>query len=134
MFNHLVKSILMYGAEIWKWNEYAAVERCQDKYIKWSLDLDWNTPGYIAMEETKTKVLRIESGKKTIKFEEMIRESISNRILKECMIEIEKTRQNKTRWEINSKMYFRWNGMSRKEIKRIREEGEDVTVRLSREI
>jgi hypothetical protein len=131
MFNHLVKNILMYGAEIWGWNEYAVIERCQDKYIKWSLGLDWNTPGYIVREETKTKVLRIESGKRAVKFEEKIRESTPNRILKECIIEIEKARQNKTRWEIDRELYFRRNGMSGEEIKRIRERGGDVIVRLT---
>jgi len=43
--SHLVKSIIMHEAGIWRWKEYEAVERCQDKFIKWSLELDWNTQG-----------------------------------------------------------------------------------------
>ncbi|KMQ84979.1 myb-binding protein 1a [Lasius niger] len=51
MFDLLVKNILMNGAEIWGWKEYETVERCKDKFIKWSLGLDWNTPGYIEKKQ-----------------------------------------------------------------------------------
>jgi len=52
MFDHLVKSILMYGTEIWGWKECETVEKCQDKCIRWTLGLDWTTPSYIVREET----------------------------------------------------------------------------------
>lgn len=58
----------MYSAEIWKWKEYESIERCQDKYIKWSLELDWNTPSYIVREETKRLVMKTKSGKRVLKF------------------------------------------------------------------
>lgn len=31
MFGHLVKSILMYEAEIWEWTKYEIMKKCQDK-------------------------------------------------------------------------------------------------------
>lgn len=33
----------------------------QDKYLKWVLGFDWNTPRYIAKEETKRMKLRVET-------------------------------------------------------------------------
>lgn len=69
MFNDLVKSIIL-----WRGNmllkEYKTVKRCQDKYIKWSLALDWDTLGYIVREETKIQAMRIESGKRALNFKE----------------------------------------------------------------
>lgn len=41
MFDHLVKSIIMYGAKIWGWKEYETIEKYQDKFIKWSLRLNY---------------------------------------------------------------------------------------------
>ena len=52
LFNYLVKSIALYSSEVWGWIEYKELEKLQEKYIKWSLDLDRSTPGYITMAET----------------------------------------------------------------------------------
>ncbi|CAD6242993.1 GSCOCG00009629001-RA-CDS, partial [Cotesia congregata] len=35
LFNSIVKSILMYGAELWGWNERKEVERLQEQYGRW---------------------------------------------------------------------------------------------------
>jgi hypothetical protein len=53
MFDSLVKSVTMYGAEIWGWREQEGLEGVQGKYLKWVLGVDRETPGYIVMEETK---------------------------------------------------------------------------------
>jgi len=79
-------------------------------FIKWSLELNWNTPGYIVREETRRQLLRIEPGKRIIKFDEKIRVNSNNNILKECFREIEKNREIKNRWELDREMYFRRNG------------------------
>jgi len=108
----------MYEAEIWGWKEYKTIERCQDKYIKWMLGLDWNTPSYIVRKETKRQLLRIKIGKRAVSFEEKIREKSNNKILVECFMEVEKNREAQNRWKIDREMYFRRNGMSGIEIKR----------------
>jgi len=36
IFDHLVKSILIYGVKVWGSKEYETMEKCQDKFIKLS--------------------------------------------------------------------------------------------------
>lgn len=135
MFDHLIKSILMYGAEIWGWKEYGTIERCQDKFIKWTLGLDWNTPSYMVREETKRQLLRIEAGKRAVKFEEKIREKSENKIMKECLREIERDKEDRNRWKEDREMYFRRNGMSGIEVKRLRDgEYEVINELIERDI
>lgn len=38
------------GAELWGWSEKEGVERLQELYIKWSLELDKQTPQNIVLE------------------------------------------------------------------------------------
>lgn len=106
------------------------VEKCQEKFIKWSLSLDWNTPGYIVREETKRLLLRIEAEKRAVGFEDMIRKKSNNNILKECLREVEKNKKSKNRWEKKREMYFRRNGMSGLEVVRCRENGLETASRL----
>jgi hypothetical protein len=87
MFDSLVKSVMMYGAEIWGWREQEGLEGVQGKYLKWVLGVDRETPGYIVMEETKRDGIRIEAGKRAIRFEERLIERGECRILQECLKE-----------------------------------------------
>lgn len=54
--------------------KYKMIERCQDKYIKQTLEL--NTKGNTKSHNQREKrlALRIESGKRALKFEEKIRD------------------------------------------------------------
>jgi hypothetical protein len=47
MFDSLVKSVMMYGAEIWGWREQEGLEGVQGKYLKWVLGVDRETPGWM---------------------------------------------------------------------------------------
>lgn len=119
MFDHLVKSIIMYGAKIWGWKEYEEIEKCQGKFIKWLLRLDCNTPGYILGKKRK-ELMRIESGKRTIQLlsiEERFRKKLDNKILIQYLREIERNRENKMKLELEREMYFRRNEMSGIEVK-----------------
>jgi hypothetical protein len=42
----MIESILMYGAEIWRWKEHEEAERVQEKYLRWVLGVHRETPGY----------------------------------------------------------------------------------------
>lgn len=80
----LEKSIFMYGVEIWGWEEREKLESLQARYIRWTLGLERFTPKYIILEETKVEQISIEAGYRALKYQEKIKNSTENRILKEC--------------------------------------------------
>lgn len=46
MFHSLIRSILMYEAEVSEWKEHEETEIVQRKYIRWTLGFHRNTPSY----------------------------------------------------------------------------------------
>lgn len=68
MFEARVKSVLLYGVKIWGYREWREVEGVGEKYIRWVLGVDWNTPGYIVREEGKRNKIRIETGVRALRF------------------------------------------------------------------
>ena len=60
----LVWTVTGYEAEIWGWKEREEVDRIQERFIKWSLGVDWRTPGYLVREESKRKSLRTWAGRR----------------------------------------------------------------------
>src|SRR5699024_970791 len=90
IFDSLIGSILMYGAEVWGWKEYEEVERVQEKYVRWVLGVDRHTPGYIVREECKVEKLKIETGKRAVRSEERTNDRLECRILLECLKEVRK--------------------------------------------
>jgi hypothetical protein len=56
MFESMIESTLMYGAEIWGWKDQEEVE----KYMRGVLEVNRETPGYIVREECKRNRLRVE--------------------------------------------------------------------------
>jgi hypothetical protein len=67
MFESMVESVLMYGAEIWEWKEQEEVERMQDKYLRWVLGVDRETPDHIVREACKRSKPRVKAGKRAAK-------------------------------------------------------------------
>jgi hypothetical protein len=128
MFDSLVKSVMMYGAEIWRWREQEGLEGVQGKYLKWVLGVDRETPGYIVMEETKRDGIRIEAGKRAIRFEERLIERGECRILQQCLKEKRKE-IGKGVWK-EREAYFERNGYAGAEIERMREGGRAMTDEL----
>lgn len=90
MFNVMIKSIILYGVEIWGWKEWKEVEAIQERYIRWILRLDKSIPEYIIREETKVENIRIEAGIRVLKFQEKIKKRTESKVLKECRRELNK--------------------------------------------
>ncbi|XP_076685996.1 uncharacterized protein LOC143378004 [Andrena cerasifolii] len=70
LFDALVWTVLGYGAEVWGWKDREEVERVQERFIRWSLGVDWRTPGYMVREETKREKLRTWAGGRAWRYEE----------------------------------------------------------------
>ena len=83
LFEIMVKSIIFYGVEIWGWKEYRGIEALQERYIRWILKLDRETPGYIVRRETGREKIGVKALERAICFEENIKEE-EGAIWKEC--------------------------------------------------
>jgi hypothetical protein len=81
MFESMIESILMYGAEIWGWKEQEEVEKVQEKYLRGVLRVDRETPRYIVREECKRNRLRVKEGKRAAEFEDKMDRREECRIL-----------------------------------------------------
>jgi len=100
------------------------IERVQEKYIKWILGLDKNTPGYIVREEMKTDKIRVDAGKLAVKYEDRMRERVHCKILQECWKMRRMTVGN------DREAYYKRNGYAIEEIERRRENGRWMYVEL----
>lgn len=88
-------SIMMYGAEIWGWEEWGEIERLQEKYGRWTLGVKRETPEYAVRDELDMDKLRVRAGKRAISFEKKAR--TRNRILLKMCIEERIRREGKER-------------------------------------
>ena len=84
LFDALVQSVMMNGAEIWGWKKRVKIERMQKRHIRWSLGLDFNTPGYAVVEETKRRRICISASRRTMKLEVNMARCREGTIRKKC--------------------------------------------------
>ena len=84
LFDALVQSVMMYGAEIWGWKKRERIEKMQERYLRWSLGVGFSTPGYAVIEETKRRRICLSASKRAIKFEVKMARSKGGSIRKEC--------------------------------------------------
>src|SRR5580765_4995962 len=49
LFDTLVWTVMGYGAEVWDWKERREIEGVHERYMKWTLGLNWRTPGYMVL-------------------------------------------------------------------------------------
>lgn len=89
MFEALVESVGLFGAEIWGWRKKERLDGIKRKYTKWILGLERTTPNYILIEEGKLMETKIKAIKRAVKYEEEARNS-EKILVKECLEEKEK--------------------------------------------
>ncbi|XP_071572662.1 uncharacterized protein [Temnothorax nylanderi] len=137
MFDSIVGSIALYGAEVWGWRNDERLDKVKKKYVKWILGLDRRTPNYILIEETKMRELRLEALKRAIKYEETARKS-KKKIVRECIREIdreggenEEHKWRRRRGEVLERLELTKNGL---EERRKREEPERITREMMKGI
>jgi len=133
MFNALVGSVALYGAEIWGWKKDERLDKVMRKYMKWILGLDRRTPNYIVKEETKMKEIKIEAIRRAVKYEEEIRR-LEKKIVVECMKEMEKEgrRGEVSKWEKRKQEVIQEAGICKAGMKEKREREE--TKKIVKEI
>lgn len=129
MFDALVGNVALYGAEIWGWKNDARLNRITRKYIKWILGLDWRTPTYILVEETKMIELRLQAMRRAITYEEKTRKS-EKKLVVECIKNLEKERRigEESKWEAARRILMEGIGMGKEKTNREIEEGNQEII------
>lgn len=122
---YLVESVMTYGVEIWGWEERKELERIRENYYRWVLGLEFHTPRYIIREEMKLDKLKEKWGERAVKFEEKIRKTEDNRLVKMCWMEKEKS-ENKDLYGKERKKFLQERGWSEIGFRMDRERGIDV--------
>lgn len=125
----LIGTVMEYGAEIWAWEERKEVEAMQERWIRWTLGLDWCTPGYMVREELGKDKFRIGVGRKAVGFEKKLEEGRGGMLARKCLEEMKRRiREGKklSSWEEERKKFFEERGKEVKEMEERREEGEEV--------
>jgi len=89
MFDALLSSMALYGAEICGWKNERKLDKIKRKYVKWVLGLDRKTPNYILVEETKMIEIRMEALRRAINYEEKARKS-EKKLVVECIKDLER--------------------------------------------
>lgn len=81
----------------------------REKYIRWVLGLDWNTPGYIVREESNKNKMRVETGSRAMRYEIRMGRDEESKILFECDKE-RKRDERKNEWtdENDEKRKYLW--------------------------
>jgi len=126
MFNILVKSILMYGVEIWGWEEKTEIESLQERYMRWILGLDRWTPGYVVREELKLENISIEAGYRALKFQEKMKRQAGDKLLRECRRENAKGYWRHTRWGKAMELLYKEGGHEHWEWEAKDDKGENI--------
>lgn len=70
--------------EVWGWKEQKNIEVLQERYIRWILRLDRETPGYLIRRETGREKLGVRALERAMRFEERIKKEEDGTLLKEC--------------------------------------------------
>lgn len=82
LFDALVRSVMLFRAEIWGWEERKELEKLQNCYIKWTLQLDGHTLEYALLHETKREKIGIISGDRALKYDAKLRKETESSILR----------------------------------------------------
>ncbi|XP_025995764.2 LOW QUALITY PROTEIN: stress response protein nst1-like [Solenopsis invicta] len=136
MFEALVESVALYGAEVWAEKMKKTLDGIKRKYVKWILNLDRRTSNYILLEETKMEEMRTQAIRRALRYEEKARQS-KKKIVRECIRDLEKWRPNaeEGRWERKRREVLEKAGVNKEQLRREREAGnKDITENILKEL
>ena len=98
-FDTFVWTVMGYGVGTWGWQERKEAEGMQERYIRWTLGVDWRTPGYMVREEAKRDTLRIRAKRRAWRYEGKLRKGEGSEIARECLAEMGQREEEMSKWE-----------------------------------
>jgi hypothetical protein len=115
---------------VWGWQEWEDLEAVQARYLRWILELDRSTPGYIVRDECKRRKLRLETGTRAARYEEKIRKDTKSKLVKEVLREMDRKKDENggSKWVQSRKKYYERCGWSEVEVENMRRGEMDVVV------
>lgn len=83
------------------------IERVQERYIRWILEIDERTPGYMIREETKRKKMKTRIRRRAIVFEKKLEKRRGTLWARRCWEEIKKREKRRgLEWEEQRKEFY----------------------------
>lgn len=79
---------MAYGVEIWGWKEREAVERVQERYLRWMLGVSRMTLRYMVREKLQREKLRTRAGRRAWRMEESLAGGRGSELAKKCWEEV----------------------------------------------
>ncbi|KAL6419160.1 hypothetical protein ACFW04_014037 [Cataglyphis niger] len=124
MFDALVGSVVLYGAEIWERKNEARLDKIKRK----------RTPNYILVEETKMIEQRIETMRRVIKYEGKARNS-DRKIIIECIKDSKKERKEgeESKWEATRRTLLKRIKMEKEELKKREKGNQEIEINTEAE-
>ncbi|XP_051161831.1 uncharacterized protein LOC127281899 [Leptopilina boulardi] len=99
LFDALVWSIVSYGVEIWGWNEIGKLESMHERYLRWTMGVDWNCPGYMLREEMGREKMVTRQRRRARNFEQKLEQGKGSKIAQTCWGLIREGERGCKRWE-----------------------------------
>lgn len=62
--------------EVWGWKEWEKIEKLQERYMRWILEIDGRTP-YMVKKEDKREKLRTKIGRRAIRYKERLKRGMA---------------------------------------------------------
>nr|XP_034194024.1 uncharacterized protein LOC117610565 [Osmia lignaria] len=125
LWDKLVWTIIAYGAEVWGWRERREIEGVHERFLRWTLGVDWRTPGYLLREELKRWKMRMRTGKRD--YERKLWQGRGGELAKSCWVQVignETRRGEGSKWEEERKKFFEERGLKLEKLEEKRSSGE----------
>lgn len=122
LFDKLVLAVVSYGVEVWGWKDREKVEALHERYVRWVLGVDRNTPGYLVREELQRGMMKGGSGLRAWVYERKLEEGKGGELARKCW-EVMKRRMRWVKvlqgWEEERQQYYKNRGWMVEEVVRV---------------
>lgn len=120
-----VKSILLYGSEIWGVKEDNQIEQVQIQWLKKILGVEKSTPWYVVLQEMNEWKVWSEAVEKMVKFENRVYNRANDNIARRVIECADRENHNKTPWGKCRKDNFERMGWSLQEVRERKARGNE---------